>query len=682
MEFSTSRVLAAVMFVCVLTFSCSTSDDGGSTGKDTTIDEVDPGLDLTTEGLADSAKNPDGDGPHKDSFDDSADAGPDLQNQPFQCIDLDGDGYGLNCYMGKDCDDTNPNFGVYCPQCALQVFEGCKCSLEGETTICYEGEPGSAGTGVCRLGQRFCQEGYWSDCQGQVLPQPESCDADDNDCDGLVDEGVLTPCGDCEASCETIGVGPDKFDPFALNLGNSENLELSIDGYLTLESSKENLAFLWVANSGQNTVTRLDTEECNQTGRYYVCANPSRTAVDQEGNLWVGCRSDGGVAKVAAAEAFCDDKNSNGVIDTARDLNDDGKVNGNELYPKGKDECVMFIVYPGGACQRALDVDAENHAWVGEWHGKKLRRLAPETGVVVQEIDIPNNPYGLVVDQDGIIWVAGRGGSKLVRVDPETGQSTQYTPNIGCFEPYGINLDNLGNVWISNCCCWHVGYRFAPDTQQWVAALTQPQPRGVAASAKGYIYIANDNSSKIAVVEAESATTLGYMDLGGGRAPRGVDLDYNGFVWAINKNTSSASKIDPETYEVVCEVPVGGSPETFTDMAGYALQSFAAPKGTYRHFFSNPAGFSSVHVDYQVTDPEQCHMKMRLRTANDEEALAYAPWQDYLGPYPPEIFPVDLATLPDMEGTMLDVELTLYAQSNTCAIAVKSIEVALASEEQ
>lgn len=48
------------------------------------------------------------------------------------------------------------------------------------------------GIGQCLLGERTCVEGTWSDCEGNVPPEPEICDNIDNNCDGQIDNG-LTP---------------------------------------------------------------------------------------------------------------------------------------------------------------------------------------------------------------------------------------------------------------------------------------------------------------------------------------------------------------------------------------------------------------------------------------------------------------------------------------------------------
>jgi hypothetical protein len=78
------------------------------------------------------------------------------------------------------------------------VDEGLQCIL-GDQRLCgYNDE------GVCVYGIQYCsQDGYWGyDCIGanfpEEIPDETSCDGKDNDCDGLVDEG-LTIAGQCKS---------------------------------------------------------------------------------------------------------------------------------------------------------------------------------------------------------------------------------------------------------------------------------------------------------------------------------------------------------------------------------------------------------------------------------------------------------------------------------------------------
>ncbi len=58
---------------------------------------------------------------------------------------------------------------------------------DGEIRTC-----GETDVGLCSLGTQECIEGEWTECTGDVYPQTEVCDSQDNDCDGIADEGCDT----------------------------------------------------------------------------------------------------------------------------------------------------------------------------------------------------------------------------------------------------------------------------------------------------------------------------------------------------------------------------------------------------------------------------------------------------------------------------------------------------------
>ena len=655
----------------------SRSADALSAAKDSFVEKIDTSViaeDIFTQDIAQTNTNKaDSSSSDTQSPIDVAqkDAGPVLP----KCQDKDGDGFGINCDNGVDCDDNNPNFSAVCPDCTKKNYTGCAC--KGVAANCYSGEAQWLGKGLCQAGVQLCKTGFWSDCKGETLPTPEVCDSKDNDCDGLIDEGVLSSCGTCDLSCTKQKIGPDFGNPF--DIKDKKGLKLNKKGHIELDVGKSNvdLSNIWIANSSEATVSKLNTKTGKEVGRYKVCGSPSRTSVDLEGDVWVGCRSDGGVVKITNDKKLCADKNGNGVIDTATDINNNGKIDSNEVKPYKSDECVKFIVYPDGkTVTRAAGVDKDNYAWMGFWNSKRLRRLHPLTGASTDMININCNPYGLVIDQKGIIWVSGRGCSALVRVDPKTKAVTNVGNGKG--SPYGINVDMFGKIWIANTNTYTS--RYDPITGAWNSVQHNKRSRGVATSNDGHVYVALDTTSTVAKINAVTLTVVAHISLGGGRYPVGIAVDYDGYVWAVNQSKATATKIDTNKNKVIGEYPVGSGPYTYSDMTGYTLHNYTAPKGDYSHTFGY-SGWSGTVSESKITTkwekifvdaatPPKAFIQVRYKASDSLKGLTTTPWSKKYGPYPPAQMPLNIK---NVIGKFLKVEVFMQAGDNKLSPIIKAL---------
>lgn len=125
---------------------------------------------------------------------------------PEICDNIDNDCNGHVDYLTRDCSSAcGPGyescFEGFWERCTAptpkpEVCNGKDDDCNGlfddgidEVVFCYDGNPAETAHGICRPGVKRCVLGVET-CFGEVLPAPETCNGVDDNCNGLVDDGL------------------------------------------------------------------------------------------------------------------------------------------------------------------------------------------------------------------------------------------------------------------------------------------------------------------------------------------------------------------------------------------------------------------------------------------------------------------------------------------------------------
>ncbi len=366
-------------------------------------------------------------------------------------------------------------------------------------------------------------------------------------------------------------------------------------------------SYIWIANSTQGTVSKINTFTGKEEGRYYTSAigeqpdpntGPSRTSVNLLGDAAVANRN-GGITKYAARKDDCVDKNNDGMITTSTGPND--------IKPWGQDECQLWfhdtpprafnegprpIAWEASFDENTCTADPNPRLWFGFYdlaaNNATIRRLDGDTGMLLDEVQVPNwsgenwGTYGGAVNKDGDFWVTGWGASgPAVRIDAMD-LSVEYVanpnPNAGSF--YGMALDAKGDVWVGDCGDSTV-YHYDVVAKTWKMVGVGPGClRGLQVDKEGRAFIAHNGfPGGMMVVDTLTETVIQQnVQIPGSSTPLGVSIDVEGFVWVVDQGCECAFKIDPDTYQVVLQVMGLQQPYTYSDMTGAGLKLVTFPQ--------------------------------------------------------------------------------------------------------
>ena len=335
-------------------------------------------------------------------------------------------------------------------------------------------------------------------------------------------------------------------------------------------------SYIWVANSQQNTISKIDTQTLVEKGRYWVRpdsgGSPSRTSVNLSGDVVTASR-EGGFSKFYAQIENC--KESNGVpgIQTSTDSN---------MLPWDQEECRAWHTPMGYSSQRpaAWTQGTFNNAtcayenqkvWTS---GNNLQNgtvdvllVNGDTGAIETNVQVSGiNPdfygiYGAAVDKDGNFWGSQLGQGYLVNINRQT---LQYKTWPMATSGYGMTVDSKGYVWT----CSSTVARFDPMTEQWQTNSVGGSG-GCMEDDKGTLYMSGGNNNIVAIdVETLQIKTTYQVP----QYVHGISIDYYGYVWGVSMG-AQAYRIDinnPNAFQTFNGL-VGAY--TYSDMTGIALSN-------------------------------------------------------------------------------------------------------------
>jgi len=564
------------------------------------------------------------------------------------CVDPDGDGFGEGCTLGPDCDEGNPT-----------------------------------------------QTGR------------EVCDGMDNDCDGEADNGVLSPCGDCNPDCEATGRGPGSEMPFDPEMDDSEGVGLDDEGAIVLDSREVPTDFIWIANTPQGTVSRFSTTApYPETGRFVTgpasSNDPSRTSVNSSGDVYVGNRGGGSVSRISVLGAECPDTNGDGIITTS---------SSGDFLPWGQDDCVLWNRELPGSFIRAVaaqdvvgpDGELEEYVWIGGWNSNTVYKLDGRTGEVLFTTPAPVQTYGFALDASGNLWISGIGGS-LGRIDTNRciDEASCAAPACGadgddCVKQviplptpsYGITVDFMQRVWLGGHSGSSTIKRYDPSAPLGSRFLVVGRngTHGIAADAVGFVWAAGQGGGvyRVDAVTGDAVTVTGTE----GASNKGIAVDSEGKVWSITQSPEAiVITPGPTLGEYTVERGVASSivnPYTYSDMTGLQLRLATNPRGYYRAIFEGcpetlPGDTEWGDLAWEAETPAGTSVVWRARTAATRDALDSADWVT-LATVPPDSSPVNIGAAFMDAGVeigrwlMIEAQLTAERTSTTEVITPRVLAI-------
>ncbi|MBI4650520.1 hypothetical protein HY745_04380 [Candidatus Desantisbacteria bacterium] len=485
-----------------------------------------------------------------------------------------------------------------------------------------------------------------------------------------------------------------------------------------------------IAASARGTVVRIDVNTGAILGEYLTSPdgmgrNPSRTTVDQLGNVWVANRDEygfsGGQNKGSVVRIWliiggtranadgtpnpsgqylkppfqystCIDRNGDGLIKTSIGLGNIlpwtnlGGADSDGGVSTAEDEAIINYTRVTGTGTRTLAVDASNDLWVGGLGDTDFEKLSGVTGLPIPgtQFNLGLGGYGGLIDGNGILWSAP---SPLLRFDPVT-MTGIGLDNAAVGFTYGIGIDpNTGNIWTTD--------NSGPNVRE-IDPLTgatlniYPLPvsngwgQGIAVDSNSHVWAAEGFGDEVAHFAPDPVNPGKHIFVGsviGLGGTTGVAVDTNGKIWASEMNSNSASRINPNAgligaggynigaIDMIVPIGDGAGPYNYSDMTGFVAIGSTSPQGFWtvvQNSGTPGTNWNKItwNTEPQGSEPPGSSIIVEARASDTEIGLSSQTFVSITNA-------VDF----NLPGQFIEVQVTLKIASNASSPVLSDIRI-------
>lgn len=436
----------------------------------------------------------------------------------------------------------------------------------------------------------------------------------------------------------------------------------TVHDQMQLTESVTTFPLMWIANAGEDTVSKWDTDNNVELARYntwfgppashnaWSGPSPSRTAVDSEGNAYVANRhfdnKPADVIKILAFDYI--DRNGNGIMDTSRDINNDGKITQDEMLPMTdangngiiddyeiRDERIAWVasVGPVNGLGRALAIDNDNNIWLGLYNSKTYYKLSSVNGsILAGPIDVsPNTPYGALVDKKGILWGASL-SNNLLKLDTRTNAKLNVYDHSAYGSDYGIALgyDSSDNtfVYLAEYVNGNTFIKFDASTNRFSnPAAIRYTSYGIAADSAGNILASNIATGSVTKFTS-TGTAIWSVPAQIQAEPRGIVVDSKNNVWIVLRDANKMSKLNGPDGVPLGVFNTGIEPYTYSDATGLSVRNSINQTGTWTVIHDSGLGGTIWgRASWNGTVPSGGSIGVRIRASETISGLQAAAFQ-------------------------------------------------------